>query len=85
MNPIASGHTALTGPVTAGTRGARSEAIPHGLQADQNPRVAQTRAGERVQRMSVAGLAQIHAVLTYSDNAAPRSGELRGHNLDLYA
>lgn len=50
-----------------------------------NPRVVQTRAGERVQRMNSTGLAQIHALLTYSDNAAPRLGELRGHNLDLYA
>jgi hypothetical protein len=49
------------------------------------PQVVQTRAGARVQRVSAAGLAQIHALLTYSDNAAPRGGELRGHNLDLYA
>jgi hypothetical protein len=35
--------------------------------------------------MSAAGLAQAHALLTYSDNASPRSGGLRGHHLDLYA
>ena len=85
MNPIASGQTALAGPVTARTPGARSDATLQRSSADLNPQAAQTPTGERVQRMSAAGLAQIHALLTYSDNAAPRTGEMRGHNLDLYA
>jgi len=85
MNPIASGHTGPPGPLAARAPAARNDAVLRGSQTEDTPQVVQTRAGARVQRVSAAGLAQVHALLTYSDNAAARRGELRGHNLDLYA